>query len=232
MTTSIFADQTAGLFTRYACTIQLRGKLLGGIPKSPDIIEGWLRSKAGINEDEEVRQAMLRTLVELGAEVSPDMSYEQLEEASKKLAAIKQTNGFKRDNGSLVIEDRQLKALIKEAVNILYAGERWGKTKKGPRNFTAERVFVQPAMIPLGRTEPDGIELMMVHASTPQGPRSSLSYHEYVENALITFEVMALRNEIEPQQWAEIWVLAQENGLGACRSQSYGRFDVVSWETI
>lgn len=232
MTTSVFADRMTSLFTTYKCTIKMRGKLLGGIPKSPDVIEGWLRSRAGINQDEEVRQAMLRTLVELGAEVSPDMNYEQIEEASKALAAVKSTNGFKQNASGLYIEDRQIKALIKEGVNILYAGERWGKTKKGPRNFTAERVFVQPSEIPLGRKEPDGIELMMVHANTPQGPRSSLSYHEYVDEAEITFEVDSLRDEIGPEQWAEVWVLAQENGLGACRSQSYGRFDVVGWDAI
>src|SRR3990167_2066891 len=189
MTISIFAETTASLFTTYACEIKLRSKMLGGIPKSPNIIEGWLRSKAGINEDEEVRQAMLRTLVELGAEVTPEMSYQQLEEASKSLAAVKSTNGFKQNEDGLYLEDRQIKAMLKEAVNILYAGDRWGKTKKGPRNFTAERVFIQPAEISLGRREPDGVELMIVHASTPQGPRSSLSYHEYVEGAVLEFSV-------------------------------------------
>lgn len=208
----------------------MRDKLLGGIPKSPDIIEAWLRSKAGITNEEEIRQATLRTLIDLGAEVSPEMSYDELASASKSLAAIKSTNGFKRDEDGLYIEDRQLKALIKEAVNILYAGDRWGKTKKGPRSFTAERVFIQPPKIHVGRAEPDGIELMMVHASTPMGPRNSLAYHEYIEGARLSFSVQVLRDEILPENWAEIWVLAQENGLGACRSQSYGRFDVIKWE--
>lgn len=230
MTTSIFANKSE-LFTTYHCEIIMRSKMLGGIPKDPSIIEGWLRSRAGISNDEEIRQAMLRTLVELGAEVTPDMTYAQLEEASKALAAVKSTNGFKRNSAGLIIEDRQIKAMLKEAVNILYAGDRWGKTKKGPRNFTAERVFIQPSEISLGRNEPDGIELLMVHAQTPQGPRSSLSYHEYVEGATLAFDVQVVRDEIEAECWPEIWVLCQENGLGACRSQSYGRFDVTRWDS-
>lgn len=230
MTTSIFTK--TDLFTTYRAELTFRGKLLGGIPKDPSIIEGWLRSKAGISDTEEVRQAMLRTLVELGAEVTPDMSYEQLEEASKKLAAVKSTNGFKRNDKGLYIEDRQIKAMLKEAVNILYAGDRWGKTKKGPRSFTAERVFVRPPEISLGVQEPTGVELLMVHAQTPMGPRSSLSYHEYVDRAVISFEVQVVRDEIDAEHWPEIWVLCQENGLGACRSQSYGRFDVTCWEVV
>lgn len=229
MTTSVFADKSTGLYTTYECEISMRGKLLGGVPKSPEIIEGWLRSRAGIDKDEEVRQAMLRTLVELGAEVTPDMSYEQLEEASKALAAVRSTNGFKRNDAGIYIEDRQIKAAIKEAVNILYAGERWGKTKKGPRGFTAERVFVSPPEINLGKKEPDGVELMMVHATTPRGPMSSLSYHEYVERAVFRFQIQVVRDEIAAENWPEIWLLCQENGIGACRSQSYGRFDVTHW---
>jgi len=230
--TSVFAQHKAEIFTTYRAQLTFRSKLLGGIPKDPKIIEGWLRSKAGISSEEEVRQAMLRTLVELGAEVRPDMTFEELQEASKHLAAVKQTNGFKRDTDGLYIEDRQIKAMIKESVNILYAGERWGKTKKGPRNFTAERVFVSPERIHLGKADPDGVEMMIIHASGPTGPIHSLSYSEYVEQPVITFDVMVTKDEIAHENWPEIWLHAEENGLGANRSQSFGRFDVTGWEQL
>lgn len=227
---SIFTDRS--VFTTYHAEIKMRDKLLGGTPKSPDVIEGWLR-KAGVSQEEDLRQMLLRTLEELGAEVGPQMSYDDLVEASKKLAAIKQTNGFKRNSVGIYIEDRQVKAMLKEAVNILYAGkERWGVTKKGPRNFTAERLFISPSQINLGKAEPDGVELMMVHADTPMGPRSSLAYHEYVEQARFGFDVQVLNDEIEPEKWPNIWILCEENGLGACRSQSFGRFDVVAWDKV
>lgn len=240
MTASVFQDRS--IFTKYRCEITFRDKVLGGTPKNPEIIEGWLRTKTMVSDDAEIKQMMLRTLVELGAEVSPDMDFEDLEKASQKLAAIKQTNGFKvqgTNDKVLCMEDRQVKAMLKEAVNVLYGaiGERWGKSRKGPRGFTAERVFISPSFIPLtkngkGLTQPDGVELLIVHADTPQGPRSSLAYHEYTVGASIEFEIEVLRNELEPEKWPEIWVYCQENGLGACRSQSYGRFDVTKWEEI
>lgn len=220
------------IFSTYNVTLQFENKILGGIPKNPDVIEEWIRSKAGVTDEEEIRQMMLKTLVELGADVSAQSTYEELVEASNNLAASKQTNGFKVSSGFLVIEDRQVKALIRECTNILYAGERWGKTYKGPKSYVNERVFFSPQFISLGVTEPDGVELQIIHAQTPQGPRHSLSYSEYVYQPTISFEMKVLRDELKPQEWAELWELAQLEGLGASRSQSYGRFQLVTLEKV
>lgn len=225
-------DSKAGVFVTYGATLAFRDKIMGGTPKDPKIIEGWLRSKAGIADQEEIRQAMLRTLIELGAEVRPDMSYAELEEASKHLAASKQTNGFKRDEVGLYIEGRTVKALVKENINILFAGERWLATKKGPRSVVAERVFVNPDRIYLGVSEPSGVDLFIGHTSGPKGPQSNLTYYEYVERPVITFEVMVAQDALSLDQWAQMWVLAQENGLGALRSQGFGRFDIERWARV
>lgn len=231
---SIFSS--TDLFTKYRCTIQVRGKLLGGIPKDPKVIETWLRSK-GISQDEEVRQMLMRTLIELGIEVTPDMTYEQMVEASGQVAALKQTNGFKQNGEGLIIESRQIKAAIKESVNILYPwadpdGKAFRWHNKSARNYVAETVFIDCDNIPLGKSEPDGVELMLIHANGPKGPVNSLAYFEYVERPTLAFSVMATRDGVKPEQWAEVWVHAQENGIGACRSQGFGRFDVVQWDKI
>jgi hypothetical protein len=63
-------DAESNLFARYAARIMFRNKVVGGVPKDPKLIEGWLRAKAGIADDLEIREAMLRTLVEIGATVS------------------------------------------------------------------------------------------------------------------------------------------------------------------
>lgn len=225
-------DTEASVFTTYQARLVFRDKIMGGTPKDPKIIEGWLRSKAGITDQEEVRRALLRTLLELGADVTPDMSYDELVVASEALAAIKQTQGFKRDANGLYIESRYIKAMLKECVNILYAGDRWGKTKKGPRSFLAERVFPNPDHISLGRMEPDGVELFIGHTTGPKGPQSNITYVEYVTGTEIEFTLMVARDAIEVEHWPEIWVLAQENGIGALRSQGFGRFDIMQWEPV
>jgi len=44
--------------------------------------------------------------------------------------------------------------------------------------------------------------------------------------------VLTMRDCLTPEQWADLWVHAQENGLGALRSQGFGRFFIQQWERI
>lgn len=243
----IFDTQASSMFTTYAARIRFRDRLMGGIPKNPKIIEGWLRSKAGIEQEEEIRRALLRTLLEVGADVTPDMTFEELEKASEGLAAQRQTNGFKIGDQGLYLESRTVKAMLKESVNILYpsATGKWGSVMKTnqkgetketggkmPKSFVAERVFVSPDRLWLGRMEPDGVEMFIGHVMGPKGPQSTLTYHEYVEGAVLDMNIMVLRDEVRAEHWPEIWVHAQENGLGALRSQGFGRFDIEQWERV
>lgn len=235
-------DGKSSVFTRYSVELTFRDKIMGGVPKDPKVIQGWLRSKAGIGEERELAQVAARTMSENGADLGVSASalmemdanelYELMDRASEEMAASKQTNGFKCGEDGLYIEDRQVKAMLKESTNILFAGDRWGKTKKGPRAFVAERVFVKPQRIYLGVEEPTGIELVVGHVSDKMGKRSTLTYHEYIESPVIEFELEVVRDELTLDQWADLWTHAQENGLGALRSQSHGRFDITKWKRL
>lgn len=225
-------DGVVDIYQTYEVEIIFRDKLMGGVPKDPDIVSGWLRSKAGITREHELFQATLRTLRELGVEIKDDATYEEMVEASKGLAAQKQTNGFYRDANGLYIPERYVKSMLKEVTNILFAGDRWGRTKKGPKSFLAERCFVEPLRISLGRSEPDGVMLFIGHTSGPRGPQSNLTYYEYVEEATIRFLVEFVKgDDLDYLTWARLWTLAQDNGLGALRSQGMGRFEVTRWQS-
>ena len=229
----VFSKTKEGLelFTLYDGRIEFRNRVLGGVPKDPTLVEAWLRSKAGISDQEELRHAWLRTLYEMGVEVTEDMSFEEAIEASKKIAGSKSTTGFKQDSrGGLYIESRQVKALLRENTNILFAGTRVGPTKKGPKAYVSERVFFNPTNLYLGAMEPHGIELMIGHVTGPQGPRSTLTYHEYVDHGAFDFTVMVCEDSVPGDWWPRIWTLAENNGLGACRSQGFGTFDIVKWD--
>lgn len=165
----------------------------------------------------------------------------------------------------------------KEWINILFAGTRWGVTKKAPKSFSAEHIFVNPLLDPdvIGQaaymeltrpdpddarkrkplypdflfltkfdqdsaaaggplftlvTAPDDVETFIGHVTGPQGPRSNLTRVEVVSGATIHFEAKILRDEIKHTHWPIIFLAGQENGLGAMRSQGYGRFDVSRFE--
>lgn len=227
---SVFTDH-ADVFATYEAEIMFTAKIMGGIPADPKLIEGWLRTKAGLDDDAEVMAVMRRTLNERGVEIAAEATYDEIVAASEQIADIRETTGFKRDSDAgLYIEARQVKAMLKECVHILFAGEKWGQTRKGPKNFTAERVFVDPDRIYLGRDEPDGIDMVIGHVTGPSGPRSTLGYHEYAERAAIAFRVLVTDDCITPEQWARIWTHAERNGLGALRSQGHGQFVVTRWD--
>lgn len=237
-------DNHADVFTTYRAQIRFRDKIMGGTPKDPRIIMGWIKTRMGIDEIEELKRQTVLTLLDLGVEnVTPDMTIEQLELAAEKFAGTRQTNGFKIDPTiGLYIESRTLKAMIKENINILFAGETWLKRPagavegayrgKGPRSAVAERVFVDPDKMALGRTEPDGVDLFIGHTVGPKGPQSNLTYYEYVSSATVDFEVKITRDFMTMNQWAELWVQSQENGLGALRSQGFGRFDILAFDKV
>ena len=166
------------------------------------------------------------------------------EEAASVVDLNKHLNGFKRDpkTGELYIEGRQVKAMLKESANIRwpYPNVVWGPN--GPRKaasvkgegrgkvssaFFAEHVFVQEDQIGLGVTEPTGVVQRFVQ--TWRG--SAIQYEEYIDGPVVSFTV-ATDYDFTDEQWALLWLTAEQNGLGATRSQGYGRFEVVEWTPI
>lgn len=231
---SVFADARHDVMTVYKAELAFHGKLLGGIPKNPRVIPDWIRTWAQDTNEDERKAILVRTMRELGIEIPDEATNEQIQEIidhlAEETAGVLHTNGFKRNEHGLYIESRQVKAAIKEAVNIHFAGERWGATKKGPRSFSAERVFVQPDQIQLGRFEPDGVELVIGHITDKSGRRATLTNYEFVEMATVEFEVHVVDDSIKPEWWARIWTQVEYGGLGAVRSMGFGTCAVTRWE--
>jgi hypothetical protein len=222
------------LFTTYRLKLQVRSKILGGTPRDPKIIQAWIKTKAGITKEAEIKEMMIRTLQEQGVDnIHSDNSLEEINEAVAKISKDMGVNGFKKDDNGIYIESRQVKAMLKEAVAILfpYQAEKWGATKKAPKSFFTERVFPTEDKIYLGKKEADGIHQVIGHLKTPQGPRSAISYYEYAEQPVIEFDLKILRDSDEID-WEDVLEYAGENGLGASRSQGNGRFDVLSFKKI
>jgi len=198
---------------RYRGTIVV-GTIAGGTPTDPKVAEGWLRTKLA-DKDDLIREAVAEVMVDRG--VTAD-------EAATIVDANKHLNGFKRDANGLYIEGRQLKACIKEAASIRWPNERWGPTKKGTRSFFPEHVFVVEDRLPLGVTQPTGVAQRFVHTWRGNG----IQYEEYVEDAKVEFTVIT-DYAFKAEEWALLWLTAEQQGLGASRSQGYGRFEVVQW---
>lgn len=205
---------------RFAGTLHVR-QIQGGIPTDDKTIEGWLRSKVD-DTDDIIQQLIAEAMVDRGLTA---------DEAIEEVARNRNLNGFKRDAHGLYIEGRQLKAAIKEAASVAVAVKKlpakWGQTNKGIKAFVAEHISVVEDRLYLGVHTASGVTQRFVHTWRGTG----IQYEEYVEDAKIDFTV-ASDHDFSDKEWAMLWLTGQEQGIGASRSQGYGRYEVVKWERI
>jgi hypothetical protein len=168
-------------------------------------------------------------------EPDAELTREQLDEIAKKAAAEQKGNTFFRNESGLCLGDYQIKAMLKEATSIIYPwgpDNKWGPTRKAPRSFLAERVFIDEKWVPLGRDEPDGKHLQIGQVSGPKGPRSTLTYYDYCLQPTAVFTVFSLEDMVKPEQWQRILLTGQREGLGAIRSLSHGQFKVKAFDRL
>lgn len=212
---------------RFNCTL-LVSQIAGGTPTDPKVAEAWLRTKLA-DKDDLIREQVAQIMVEMG--VSAD-------EAAQLADSNRHLNGFKRNSeGLLFIEGRQLKACLKEAASVAANAGRisskgWGNPDnknyaKGLKSWFPEHVFVVEHELSLGVEEPTRVVQRFVHTRNGNG----IQYEQVVENAEINCTIET-DYEFTDEQWATIWLTAERQGIGASRSQGYGRFEVVRWEPV
>lgn len=209
-------------------------KLAGGIPSDPKVAEAWIRSKMGESTDDALRKQVAEVMLE--RKIDKD-------EATKLVNSLRHLNGFKRDpKTGLYIEGRQLKAGIKEAANVRWpkgpgTTKGWGPSNKGTIGFFAEHVFVVEDRLPLLVPESDPreflpeseIEIVQRFVSTFRG--TGIQYEEVVDPVEVDFTVIT-DYEFTPEQWALLWLTGEQQGIGATRSQGFGRYHVIRWERV
>lgn len=201
----------------YEGTLKI-GRVAGGTPSDPNVAEGFIRTKLGLDNEKLIQQAVSEIMVDRG--ISAD-------EAAAELAANKYLIGFKRDANGLYLEGRQLKAAIKEAANIRWPKQSWGPSRKGTKGFFAEHVFVNEDRLPLHVPEPSGVAQHFVQSRFG----SSMKYLEYVDGAEVEFTVTT-DYQFSAEEWGMLWLTGEQQGLGANRSQGYGKYEVIKWKRL
>jgi hypothetical protein len=212
----IAVKQQGPMWIHFDVRIQMRDRLVGGYPQNLDAEKAMLEARGLANL------------------IPPQPDLEAMTDEERKAFKDSQVQkswvGFKTDGNGLYLEGRNIKAMFKECANIL----------KGPsildvKNFKsklAERLFVMPNQIALG-DKPDGYDSRVVHAMTAMGPRSSIKFFDYFNRPLIEFQLKVLNDGVVTEKQIQtILEYAQENGLGADRSQGEGQFDLVSLNRI
>jgi len=218
------SKEVQNMYYVYRVELAFRDMLLGGVPTDPNIIDKWLESKK-----------------------KPDLTTP--EAIAKEKEDIEEEEGllttFKKDEGGLYIEGRQIVAMMKDAVKS--DGFSIGHT-----NAIKYGLIVRPNKIRLivngsPAQKPDGYVDMVGHVSTPKGDRSVLNRADYVRHPKAGFDIwivksqgdtrMAPSSRLTPKVIHHSLMIARELGLGAKRTQGqgdgeYGRFEVERLELL
>lgn len=221
----------------YSVRLQVLDKMVGGVPSSPSVIKGWLKTRMELG-DRDLQELVNKTLAERFSDRQPtadELAQAVMDDSGNELSV----NGFKRipGTGELAYETRCMKAAIKEWANSAYPGTDWpGKTdvakgfRKGLMATLAERVFVEDVYIGLGVFEPSGVEERIKHVMTPQGPRSSINRVEYVEQPTLEFTLKVHDNFLPFEAWGRVWQRGEDIGIGSDRGRSDGRFELLAFD--
>lgn len=190
----------------YDVVIRLTERMLGTVPKDPDVYSRYIAAKAP----------------------SPDVGAEEMETVPGDVEKSGWT-GFHEDGEGIFIYNYAVLGFLKEAGNTL-------KDQLGIKNLRSkidQFVYIEPRRIYVGK-EPAGALERPLRAMTMQGPRVTVVRSDYVEAGTeIAFQVRILRNrEITADVVRELLEFGQLKGLGQFRNGSYGRFEVVSFEAV
>jgi hypothetical protein len=241
MARNVFAGYVDQIYPyKFAGEIQIE-KVMGGTPSDSKVAEGWLRTKLGISKEQSVADAVAVVMEARAGSVDGPISQD---DALKEVDQLRHLNGFCRDENGLYLEGRHLKAGIKEGASAARAvgnlDARFGLTKKGTLSFIAEHIIVVEDRLYLYQLDPATGKAVNVTApsgvrqSFPKNPitnQTGIQYSEYVDNAIVAFTIMS-DWEFTEMQWATILLTSSYQGIGASRSQSFGRYTVTKWDPI
>ena len=210
------------MWKRYAVELRFTTPFASSTPKNPKDIEAMLIARAP-------SEAELRKRKDAGEEIVPlDELGEQVAEEVKASEEVERGYAtFKRDGKGLYYEARCVKAHIKDCANQLQGFLEI----KALKSKVANRVYVEPAKIYLGKSEPDGNETRIVHAMTMKGPRSSLKTIDYVDRPTLKFTLKMLDDGVVDEAILKaIFEYGGEHGMGQERSQDWGKYELMELE--
>lgn len=211
------------LYDVYDVTLQFRDMVMGGIPKAKELIATWLKARTKGAIDEKEAEKMAKTIAE---EVNAE-SKEEMENAA--------WTGFKSDDFGIYLEERQIKAAVKECAKTL------GMTRRpGFRDGVNHGLFTVPDIIYIMKPDekgdlqpvpdPEGAIENPIHIMSPRGPRSALKKQDYVKNGILHFSIRVGSPMVTEKDMLMLLVLAMNSGLGSSRSQGFGKFDLLTFE--
>jgi hypothetical protein len=220
----LLADVSQDHWRRFHVTIQIRDKLLAGKPARLDAAKAMLKARGLESAIEAVNIADPNALAQAAGEAVDEGLCE-----------------FHRREGQpgIWFPTNNIKAGIKENWSVL--GLR--VEHRGSRGALAEGVFVYSTHTELTTErnwillgdKPDGIVTSVTHTTGPSGPIAAIKRNEFVTRPRFTFEIAiakAVSEKLPDESFVRMLYHFGEHGMGACRSQGFGMFDIIGLQEV
>lgn len=213
------------IWSNYVVRLEVLDRIYGGLPKNPELIEGFLKGK-GVPDE---------AAKEMAPKIAAEIAAENVETEERMWTT------FKRDAVGLYIETRQIKALLKEAVGETEMWKQQGlaglKSRVGGAVFPKGQGGADQTRLYLFRNgtavkDPDGFDETVGHVSGPQGKRSILKRKDYVLKPTIEFTLRVANPRVKGEILRTLFEVGEELGLGADRSQEHGKFKVLEFAEV
>jgi len=212
-------EEKQTMWTKYNVELQFTAPFASSTPKNSKEIEAMLEARMPAKAPPDPV-----SIPELARQIAKEVGTEPNEAMERGYAT------FKRDDNGLYYEARCVRAHIKDCSNALQKL----LDIKALKSKVAQRVYVEPEKLYLGKKEPDGSETRIIHAMTMQGPRSSFKTIDYVLDTKLSFTLKVLDDGMITRKILEaIFEYGGTHGMGQERSSNdFGKYFVAKFEEV
>lgn len=208
------------LWQRYRVVLQVEGQFGAGLPKNPEEIKKMLETRMPGRKPEDAVP-----IEELAEQVAGEVGEADEEEAKPGWIT------FKSDPGGLYAEGRTVRGHLKDCAGVLAQGI-FAEIKNFRSKFV-NRVYVETRNIRLGKKAIDGTEERYIQVITKKGPRSAPKWIDYVLDPRLEFDLLVLDDGLITEEILRtILAYGAVHGMGAERSQGWGRYTVETLEKV
>ena len=213
----------------YEVEIEFVKPVVGGIPKSKDVLAAWVESRA--RKKGKTPEEIQKLIEKIHGEVY--ISEDELEGEIDKITE-KVWLTFKADREGLYLEDRNIKAMLREAATTMDLFRGSGSTRRKQR--FQHGLTIRPYRIRFYRDgkvikDPEDTQDRPVIIEYWGQTMAALRREDLVlPGARMKFYICVYAGGDQPikkEHIEDMMDLAQEMGLGAARSQGFGKFRVV-----
>lgn len=202
-------------WNKYDVVLEMTGRFAASLPKTKKEIEAMLVNRMPTKRPENF--IPIPELLESVAE-----SVEISDEEGKEKAELKYGfSTFCRDKNGLYYEGRCIRGHLKDCANQVKDILNVNALKAKVSN----KVYVMTDKIYLSVDEVDGVEQRFIQVMTPQGPRSTIKFIDYLERPELKFRLNVLDDDVITEAILKvIFEYGSIHGLGQERSQGWGRY--------